>query len=85
MGVDDYMSKQVEPKLDGILLEMIVYNPKMKSKHKCPCILPLDALDMTLDQLGKSYGPHLVNALHELLQHPSFRKAIAKPKLIVQD
>jgi hypothetical protein len=60
----------------GVPLEITVTNPKTKSKHKCPCLMPMDCIGMDSATFTKSYGPHIVNAVHDLLQHKSFTKGL---------
>lgn len=69
---------------DGVPVEIIVYNPKRKSKHTCPAIMPMDCIDMDLNMFTKAYGDHVIRAVHDLLQHKSFRQGLDKPKLIVE-
>lgn len=64
-------------------LSITVINPKKKSKHTCPAMMPMDCIDMDLPTFTKSYGPHVIQAVHDLLQHPSFKNGLEKPKLIV--
>ena len=71
------------PQPQGVPMEIIVTNPKNNSKHKCPCVFPMDCLDMDEETFGKAYGPHIVKAAFDLLQHKSFRSGLEKPKLIV--
>lgn len=66
-----------------IPLDIIVTNPRRKSTHKCPCKLPGDSAGMDYETFSKSYGPHVVQAVYDLLQHPSFKQGLEFPKLIV--
>ena len=67
----------------GIPLEITVYNTKRKSKHNIPCEMPIDCVGMDHDTFSKAYGPHIVQAVFDLLQHKAFRQGFEKPKLIV--
>ena len=75
--------KNQSPELKGIQMDIIITNPKRKSTHKAPCVFPLDILDMDQEMITKAYGPHIIKAVYDLVQHPSFRQGIAKPKLIL--
>lgn len=66
-----------------IPMEIIIMNPKRGSKHKCPCLFPDDCLTMTEEVFSKAYGPHIIQAAWDLLQHPSFKQGLDKPKLIL--
>ena len=80
------MSKYIPPReqpVDGVPLEIIVYNPKRKSKHTAPCLIPMDCIDMDKDMFDKAYGPHVVQAVFDLLQHKSFRQGLDKPKIVL--
>jgi len=67
--------------IEGIPLEITVYNPKKKSVHRSPCEMPLDSLEMTEDVFNKAYGPHIVKAVFDLIQHRAFRQGLEKPKI----
>lgn len=74
------MSKEVPP---HVPLKITVTNPKKGSTHACPAMMPMDCIGMDLQTFTKSYGPHVVQAVHDLLQHPSFKNGLEKPNLIV--
>lgn len=60
-----------------------VKNPK--KSYSCFCEIPDDCLNMSHLELEKSYGPHIIKALHDLLRHKPFRKGLENPKLIVSN
>ena len=66
-------------KFDAIPLDIVIMNPKRKSTHKCPCLIPIDCLDMDEETFGKDYGPHIVKAVFDLLQHNSFSVGLDQP------
>lgn len=70
------------PKSLGVPLLIQVTGPK-GSTHKCPCVMPFDCTTMDLDMFTKAYGPHIISAVHDLLQHDKFKKTLESPKLIV--
>jgi len=67
----------------GVPLEIIVTNTKRKSQHKSPCLMPEDCIDMDQPTFEKAYGPHIVQAVFDLLQHKAFRQGLEDNKLIV--
>jgi len=64
----------------GIPLKVEIINPKKSSSHTCPCILPMDCISMDKETFDKAYGPHIVQAVFDLLQHPSFRNGLEEKK-----
>ncbi len=71
---------QKQAPIMGIPLTVEIKNPKRKSIHKAPCLMPMDCINMDLKTFTKSYGPHIIKAVHDLLQHGSFRIGLEKPK-----
>ena len=67
----------------GVPMVISVTNTKKNSVHRCPCIIPIDCVHMDKEMFDKAYGPHVVQAVWDLLQHEAFKKSFAKPKLIV--
>lgn len=68
---------------EGFGLHIVLVNPKTKEKFNCPCVIPKDCVGMSLDRLSKSYGPHIIAAVHDLLKHKAFLKGLEKKKLII--
>jgi hypothetical protein len=64
----------------GIPLLIEVRNPKKGSQHRCPCVIPMDCLEMDIEIFNKAYGPHILQAVFDLLQHKAFRSGLEKPK-----
>jgi hypothetical protein len=71
------------PKSLGVPVLIEVTNPKKGSKHRCPCIMPFDCIGMDKEMFDKAYGPHIIQAVFDLLQHESFKAGLAKPNLII--
>jgi hypothetical protein len=70
-------------KNDGIEVHITLVNPVNDEKYNIKCQIPRDSIAMDLATLDKSYGPHLVKCLHDLLNHSRFKKSVEKPKLIL--
>ena len=71
-------------KQDGFILDIVLHDLKdPKKTYRCPCLVPQDALNMSEDEMYKSYGAHLSKALYDLLHHKPFRKSLEKTKLIL--
>lgn len=64
----------------GIPCLIEVRNPKKGSQHRCPCIIPMDCIDMDKETFEKAYGTHIIQAVFDLLQHKVFRQGLEKPK-----
>lgn len=70
--------------LEGFVLDIVLHDIREKKKtYRCPCLVPIDSLNMSKEEINKAYGQHLSNAFYDLLHHAPFRKGLDKPKLIL--
>jgi hypothetical protein len=67
---------------DKIKLTLVVTNTELKSRHALECELDKGCLTLVKKDFTKEYGKHVLGAVYDLLQHPSFRKTKEKSLII---